>query len=337
MSAGAPRPRPRAARRRGRVPAGAPRSRRGSRPASRGDSRRERGRSRLPGRARAARAGSSRSSRRGSPPRSRAPRGRAARSSPPGVTSRGPRPVPPVVSTTAARSASSVSASPIGAALVRHDAPLDLVAVGREQLVEQVAAAVLARPLGDAVGDGQHRRPHTRLLRLLEQPHVAHGHALVDRLGHVVDRQGRDRTRRSRPPSRPRSARSSPRSRRSRRRSSRPRASTSTCDSGSGWQSGISSARPLRRHDPGELRGRERVALRQLAQPRGGLGRHRHRRPRHGPPPRERLLADVDHPHGPRLVDVREVAHRRRYRLPRCTSPRRWRHAAEAFAPSPCP
>ena len=39
-------------------------------------------------------------------------------------------------------------------AFVGHDAPLDLVALLAEQPGEQVAALVLARPLGDAVGDG---------------------------------------------------------------------------------------------------------------------------------------------------------------------------------------
>ena len=39
----------------------------------------------------------------------------------------------------------------------------------------------------------------------------------------------------------------------------------------------------------------ERVALRQLAQPPRGLGRHAHRRRGDGAPPRERLGADVDH------------------------------------------
>jgi hypothetical protein len=46
-------------------------------------------------------------------------------------------------------------------ALVRHDAALDLVALAGEQLVEQVAAPVLARALVDAVGHGQHGDPHT--------------------------------------------------------------------------------------------------------------------------------------------------------------------------------
>ena len=71
-------------------------------------------------------------------------------------------------------------------------------------------------------------------------------------------------------------------------------------------------ARPLRRHDPGELCGRERVALGQLAEALRRLGRHAHGRLRDGAPPRERLRADVDHADVAGLVDVREVAHNRR-------------------------
>src|SRR5262249_55222603 len=46
------------------------------------------------------------------------------------------------------------------AAFVRNDAPDHLVALGFEQLLEQVAARVLARPLGDTVRNGQDRRIH---------------------------------------------------------------------------------------------------------------------------------------------------------------------------------
>ena len=70
-------------------------------------------------------------------------------------------------------------------------------------------------------------------------------------------------------------------------------------------------ARPLRGHDPRELRRRERVALRQLAQAARGLRRHPHLAARDGPAARHRLAADVDHPHAPALVDVRELAHER--------------------------
>ena len=45
--------------------------------------------------------------------------------------------------------------------LVRHDSPLDLVAVAREQLGKDVAARILARAGNDAVRDGQHGCFHT--------------------------------------------------------------------------------------------------------------------------------------------------------------------------------
>ena len=48
--------------------------------------------------------------------------------------------------------------------LVRYDSPLDLVAVGLEELDEDVTALVLARAGDDAVRDCQHRRPHTSAL-----------------------------------------------------------------------------------------------------------------------------------------------------------------------------
>ncbi len=47
-------------------------------------------------------------------------------------------------------------------ALVGHCAAGDVVAVGGEQLFEDVAASVLALALGDAVGDGEDGRRHAR-------------------------------------------------------------------------------------------------------------------------------------------------------------------------------
>ncbi len=66
--------------------------------------------------------------------------------------------------------------------------------------------------------------------------------------------------------------------------------------------------RRLDRRDPGD---RERIALRQRAQTgRGGFG-HADVAPGYGPPSRERLAADVHHPHLARgLVDVRQLVHR---------------------------
>ena len=70
-------------------------------------------------------------------------------------------------------------------------------------------------------------------------------------------------------------------------------------------------ARALRSHDPGELRGRERVALRQLAQPARRRRRHPHLGARARTPARDRLGADVDHPDAARHVDVRELLRHR--------------------------
>ena len=67
--------------------------------------------------------------------------------------------------------------------------------------------------------------------------------------------------------------------------------------------------RPLRGHDPGDLRGRERVALRQLAQLPGGLRGHGHGRRCGGAAARQRLGADVDHADVARFVNMGEIRH----------------------------
>ena len=69
--------------------------------------------------------------------------------------------------------------------------------------------------------------------------------------------------------------------------------------------------RSLRGHDPRQLRGHERVALRQLADRRRGRRGHVHARPRNRAPPRQRLSAHVDHPHVTRFAHVRKPAHAR--------------------------
>jgi hypothetical protein len=48
-----------------------------------------------------------------------------------------------------------------GVAVVGNDPALDLVALGREQPCEHIAALVLTRSLGNAVRDRQHGRPHS--------------------------------------------------------------------------------------------------------------------------------------------------------------------------------
>src|SRR5687767_8920187 len=84
-------------------------------------------------------------------------------------------------------------------------------------------------------------------------------------------------------------------------------------------------ARPLRGHDPGDLRRSERIALRKLAQAASfserialrklaqaasSGRRHAEARVRNGPPARDILAANVDHSDTASLVDVREIAHR---------------------------
>ena len=147
-----------------------------------------------------------------------------------------------------------------------------------------------------------------RLLRLLDQDDVGDPHLLVDRLGHVVDRE--------------------------RRRPKRPSASISTpvCavvsadatisdrlahlqrhldvrERQRGWQSGMSSLVRFAAMIPATLR----VAS---ASPFGSSRRIRavaaaiRTRPGRPPGAAHRLLgADVDHPDGARLVDVRQVVH----------------------------
>ena len=69
-------------------------------------------------------------------------------------------------------------------------------------------------------------------------------------------------------------------------------------------------ARPLRSHDPGELRRRERVALRQVRSRRAVSGAMRTLARATARGADSGLRADVDHVHAARLVDVRELAHR---------------------------
>ena len=85
-----------------------------------------------------------------------------------GVTSRGASPVPPVVSTTAARCCEVVDRGRDLVGLVRDDATLDVVAVAAQELLEQVAAPVLASPR-ETRSETVSTAAFTRLLRLLEQ------------------------------------------------------------------------------------------------------------------------------------------------------------------------
>ena len=195
-------------------------------------------------------------------------------------------------------------------ALVGHDPPLDLVAVAAEQLGEEVAAAILARRRATTPSETVSTaafRPRSFVFSTRRD--VGDDHLLVDRLRHVVDGQRRDRCRDERlhldAGLRRRLGR-----RRDLDRVLADLSDTSTCESGSGVAERDQLARPLRGHDPGELRRRERVALRQLAQALRGLRRHPDRRAGDGPAARQRLRADVDHAHRAGLVDVREVAHR---------------------------
>ena len=118
------------------------------------------------------------------------------------------------------------------------------------------------------VGNREHRGvSKPRLLRLFEtRAHVGDDHPLVDCLCHVVHRQGGDRCRPRAPPSRPRSGPLSP----PQLSSPRIRLPTSRVD-----VDGCQRERMTKRdqlgiavfcsHDAGELRRRERIALRQGA------------------------------------------------------------------------
>ena len=88
--------------------------------------------------------------------------------------------------------------------------------------------------------------------------------------------------------------------------------STSTTESGSGWQSGIRLLVRFAAMIPASCAVVERVALRQVADAARGLGRHQHRRPRDrlagattGLWPTSTILTSPDD-----FVDVREVGHR---------------------------
>ena len=77
-----------------------------------------------------------------------------------GVTSRGPSPVPPVVRTSLASPASSSIASAIASRSSGTTRRTTSKPSAAQQLLEQVAARVLALAHVDAVGDRQHRRLH---------------------------------------------------------------------------------------------------------------------------------------------------------------------------------
>src|SRR5262245_49929381 len=95
-------------------------------------------------------------------------------------------------------------------------------------------------------------------------------------------------------------------------------------------------ARPFRGHDPGELRRRQGVALRQLVETASRLRRHPQLGRGNRAAPGHRLVADIDHAHGTRVIDVREPAHdRETYRAANCASERRCSQAASASAASP--
>ena len=74
-----------------------------------------------------------------------------------GVTSRGATPVPPVVRTSAGLVGEIANRRFDVLALVGHDPAHHLVTLRREQLLERVAALVLALAGRDAVGNGEHR------------------------------------------------------------------------------------------------------------------------------------------------------------------------------------
>ena len=67
-------------------------------------------------------------------------------------------------------------------------------------------------------------------------------------------------------------------------------------------------ARPLGRHDPGDLRAGEGITLGQLPQALDRLRRHANGGCRDRPSPLVRLPTDVDHVHAAGVVEMRELA-----------------------------
>ena len=135
-------------------------------------------------------------------------------------------------------------------------------ATGRGDAGEQRASASAtgSRLMASARASQAPERPP----RLRQQPDAFDAHAAVDRLDHVVDRQAGDARRRSAPPSRRRSgpatftsARHAHAGQRLVERRSRPR----PCVSSSGMAERDQLVRALGRHDAGEARGAEHVAL----------------------------------------------------------------------------
>ena len=158
----------------------------------------------------------------------------------------------------------------------------------------------------DAVGDGQHGRPS--LLHLLERARPRTSSPC--RSPSPCRRPSARRpTPPSAPPSRRRSARSSRPSRGSRPLPSATSSVTATCVSGSGWQSGISSDVRFAAMIPASCAVASASPFGSSRSCAAVSGAILHDRPRDGATALHRLGADVDHPHGARLVDVREVAH----------------------------
>ena len=157
----------------------------------------------------------------------------------------------------------------------------------------------------------RHRRIRAAASAALEhQLDVADHHRLVDRLDHVVDRQRGDGDGGERFHLDAGLRASCGRAPRSRSRARSAVSSTSTLDSGSGWQSGISDEVCLAAHDAGEPRGLQRIALlhgragRSAAAPRATSlidPRATASRSVTG------LCADVDHLDAPARVDVRQT------------------------------
>ena len=175
--------------------------------------------------------------------------------------------------------------------------PLPSSASPRETRSETVSTAAFKR--GPAFLE--------RRLLLVHERHVRDDHALVDRLRHVVDGQRRHARGRQR-------LHLDPRLRRRLRLGDDVDAplADGQLDVHHRERQRMAErdqvARLLRGHDPRELGGRQRVALRQVVDPARRLHRHQHRRPRGGLAPRDGLVADVDHLDVARgFVDVREV------------------------------
>ena len=193
-----------------------------------------------------------------------------------GVTSRGAKPVPPVVSTTWARAGElpqRPAIAPRSSGTIRRSTSYPASGKQRRQ---HLAARILAHAGGDAVRDGEDGRPHSATSLVFSSSLTSSTTiSLSMAFDHVVDGQRGDRGGRQRLHLDARLRR-----RLGRGHDRDARLLDLELDTEMRQRERVAErdqlGRPLRRHDPGELGGRQRVALRQVAQPRRGARAHAH-------------------------------------------------------------